>query len=133
MKIRTLISDNFSIFDAPTKLKKGDTVIVIVFSIIAIMLVPMEVTHNISLGDIAIIFLLCLVSFLIVCFFKKNISSMLPYYIRALWALIGGIVSFIVAMIFRQESFLLPLIVISFSLGQIVGFQIYRSIRQNVG
>ncbi len=60
-------------------------------------------------------------------FYRRQPRSVTdPFYIRAWWSLIGGLVALPVCLLFRPVAAPLAFIAFTFGLGPVIGFHVYR-------
>ena len=127
MKLFKFLNKYFSLSGLPEEIKVGDVAVIVTVTILVVLVLPAEGLIRLAFLDYLWVFILSfLVSLFIV--FVKGIIDFNHYYIRSLWALIGGVTWVIVAFIFRVDALGLGFAFLSFGSGQVYGFLVCKKI-----
>jgi len=126
----------FSFFSAPKGLKIGDAILNAVFSTALFLFLPESVIQktNVSWTFGFFLFPVSFVCGLISAwmYYRNNDSySIDPFYIRALWAVIGGMIALPICLVFRPSFAHLAFILLTFGGGPVAAFHVYRRITKS--
>ena len=120
-----------SFLSTPERVRAADVIASAVFLVAALLVIPDGVFQNVDWLVGLIVILIMFVSGLISSWFyyrTHGFNQLDPFYIRAWWSLIGGVVALPICMLFRPSALPGALIALAFGAGPVIAFQLYRRI-----
>ena len=119
----------------PDRIKAADVIFGAVVLVAALLLIPdselgkMNVDWLFGLFLLPITFLVGLLSSWI--FYRNHDLTVIdPFYIRAWWGVGGGVVALPICLLVRPEVAHLAFICLTFGLGPVIAFHVYRHIKK---
>lgn len=118
-------------FSGPTELRFGDVIVSVGFELGVLLLGPdawfAKTNVDWSLGIFLFpVWIFC--GLISACLFYRDHDDVAidPCYFRSLWAVIGGVVCWPICLLFRPSVADIAFVFLTFGLGPVVGFHIYR-------
>ncbi len=123
-------------FSTPTRIERGDVLFSAAVFLAALLWAPDSVIQRMNTDWLLGFFLLPFTFFTGVAsswiFYRDNDSNRLdPFYIRAWWSLLGGLIALPFCLLFRPSVAHLAFIAFTFGSGPVLAFHAYRRITKH--